>query len=100
MIVLLLKLMKEIMKIMTQDEKEREIFEKHNFEIFQCNPSVPNFDLFKFIGKINLYISKLCKKKVNEVLNKIAQDFETIVAVTKLKELKQYAKNILPNYKE
>ena len=37
---------------------------------------------------------------MNEVLNKIAQDFETIVAVTKLKELKQYAKNILPNYKE
>ena len=51
------------MKIMAQDEKEREIFEKHNFEIFQCNPNVPNFDLFKFIGKINLYISKLCKKK-------------------------------------
>ena len=50
---------------------------------------------------MNLYISKLREKKaVNELINKITQDFETIVAVTKLKELKRYAKNILPNYKK
>ena len=36
----------------------------------------------------------------NQVINKIAEDFEKIVAVTKLKELKRYAKNILPNYKK
>ena len=30
----------------------------------------------------------------------INDDFKEIVAVTKLKELKQYAKNILPNYKK
>ena len=33
------------------------------------------------------------------MINKIVQDFKKLVAVTKLKELKQYIKNILPNYK-
>ena len=63
----------------TDDEKEREeIFKKHNFKTFRCNPSDPNFDLFKFLGEINLdilklreknaankalHISKLCKEK-------------------------------------
>ena len=35
----------------------------------------------------------------NELMNKVDEDFKKIVAVTKLKELKRYAKNILPNYK-
>ena len=39
-------------------------------------------------------------KGSNKVINKIAEDFEKIVAVTKLRELKRYAKNILPNYKK
>ena len=88
---------------MTHDEKEREdIFKRHNFKIFLCNPNDPNF---KFLGKINLHLSKLCEKNVankanNKVINKIAEDFEKIVAVTKLKELKQYAKNILRNYRK
>ena len=34
------------------------------------------------------------------MISKITDDFEKIVAVTKLKELKPYAKNILPNYKK
>ena len=34
------------------------------------------------------------------IINKITDDFEKIVAVAKLKELKRYAKNILPNYKK
>ena len=33
------------------------------------------------------------KKGVNEVINEIAEDFENIVAVTKLKELKQCQKH-------
>ena len=33
------------------------------------------------------------------MINKIIEDFEKIVAVTKSKELKPYAKNILRNYK-
>ena len=33
------------------------------FKTIRCNPSDPNFDLFKNVGKINLYISKLRKKK-------------------------------------
>ena len=81
------------------------MFKKHNFKIFWGNPIDLIFNLFKFPGKINLHISKLRKKNAankanNKVINKIAEDFEKIVAVTKLKELKRYAKNILPNYKK
>ena len=48
-----------------------------------------------------MYISKLREKKAaNEVINKIAEDFEEIVAVTKSKELKRYDKDVLPNYKK
>ena len=48
-----------------------------------------------------LYISKLREENaVNPVINKITEDFEKIVAVTKLKELKQYAKNISQNYEK
>ena len=65
------------------------MFKKHNFKIFRCNPNDSNFDLFKFVGEINLHISKLREKKaVNGVINKITEDFEKIVAVTKSKELK------------
>ena len=98
--------MKEIMKIMTQMMKKKEdMFKKHNFKFFWCNPNDPNFDLFKILGKIHLHISKLHKKNAankvnNKAINKIAEDFEKIVAMTKLKELKQYNKNILPNYKK
>ena len=88
----------------TNDEKEREdMFKKHNFKIFWCNPNDTNFDLFKVLGKINSYVTKLRKKKknaANNAINKIAEDFEKIVAVAKLKELKRYAKNILPNHKK
>ena len=78
----------------SDDEKEREgMFKKHNFKIFRCNPNDPNVDLFKFLCKINLYISKLCKENAankanNKAINKIAEDFEKIVAVIKLTELK------------
>ena len=34
------------------------------------------------------------------MISKSADDFEKIVAVIKLKELKQYVKKILPNYKK
>ena len=71
------------------------------FKMFRYNPNDPNFDLFKFLGEVNLYVSELCKKNaVNKVINKITDDFKKIVAVTKLKELKRYAKNLLPNYKK
>ena len=66
------------------------MFKKHNFEIFWCNPNDPNFDLLKFLGKINLNISELHKKNAankanNKTINKVAENFEKIVAVTKLK---------------
>ena len=80
-------------------KKKEDMFKNHNFKIFWCNPNDPNFDLFKFLGEINLYISKLCEENaVNWVISKITDDFKKIVAVTKSKELKQYARNILPNY--
>ena len=45
-------------------EKEREdMFKKHSFKTFRHNPNDLNFDLFKFVGKINLCISNLRKKK-------------------------------------
>ena len=87
-------------------EKEREaMFKKHNFTFFRCNPNDPNFDLFQFLGEINLHISKLreenaANKANNKGINKIPEDVEKIVAVAKLKELKRYTKNILPNYKK
>ena len=86
-------------------KKKENMFKKHNFKIFWCNPNDLNFDIFKFLGEIDLYISKLREKNAankanNKVINKTAEDFEKIIAVTKLKELKRYAKNILPNYKK
>ena len=90
----------------SDDEKKREdMFKKNNFKIFRCNPNDPEFDLFKFQGEINLYISTLreesaAKKANNKAINKIAEDFKKIVSVAKLKELKRYVKNILPNYKK
>ena len=52
-----------------------------------------------------MHISTLCEENAenkgnNKAINKVDEDFKEIVAVTKLKELKQYAKNILPNYKK
>ena len=84
----------------TDDEKEKEdMFKNHNSKFVRCNPNDPNFDNFKFVGKINLYILKLRENKAaNEVINKITEDFETIVAAATSKELKRYPKNVLPNY--
>ena len=82
----------------SDDERERESMFK---KFFQCNPNNPEFDLLKFLGEIILYISKVREENAaNGVINKITEDFEKIVAVTKSKELKRYAKNILQNYKK
>ena len=77
------------------------MFRTHNFKIFRCNPNDPNFDLFKFLGEINLYVSELHERNfVNGIISKITEDFEKIIVVTKLKEIKRHVKNILPNYKK
>ena len=77
------------------------MFRIHNFKIFRCNPNDPNFDLFKFLGEINLYVSELHERNfVNGIISKITEDFEKIIVVTKLKEIKRHVKNILPNYKK
>ena len=61
------------------------------------NPNNPEFNLFKFLGEIILYISKLREENaVNGVINTIVEDFEKVVRVIK----STYAKNILTNYKK
>ena len=76
------------------------MFKRHNFKIFRCNPTDPSFNTHNFLGEINSYITKLREKEaVNLVINKIA-DFKKIIVITKSKELKRYAKSILPNHKE
>ena len=48
------------------------MFIKHNFKIFWCNPNDPNFDLFKFLGKINLCVLELHERNsVSRVISKI-----------------------------
>ena len=86
----------------SDDEKERKnMFIDHNFKFFWCDPNNPEFDLFKFLCEIILFISKLWEENaVNGVINKITEDFEKMVAVTKSTDLKQYAKNILQSYKK
>ena len=79
-------------------KKKEKTFKKHNFKIFRCNPNDPNFDLFKFLGEINLHISTLCEENAenkgnNKAINKVDEDFRKVVAVTKLKELKRYIKH-------
>ena len=65
------------------------MFKRHHFKTIRCNPNDLGFDINKFLGEINSYATKLRRKEaVNEVINKITEDFEKIVAVTKSKELK------------
>ena len=63
--ILLLKLMKETMKIMTQmmKKKGKTCLKRVILKFFRCNLNDPEFDLFTFLCEINLYISKLAKKK-------------------------------------
>ena len=92
-IILLFRLVKEIMIIiMTQMMKKKETIclKSIILKFFQCNPNGSNFDLFKFLGEINLYTLTLRLENAENKGN---------IAVKKLRELKQYVKNILPNYK-
>ena len=69
----------------SDDEKERkDMFKRHNFKTIRCHANDFGFDINNVLGQIKLYVSKLHEKKaVNEVINKIAEDFEKIVAATK-----------------
>ena len=67
----------------TDDEKERE---EQNFKTIRCNPNDPVFDINKFLGERNSYVTKLTRKKaVNEVINKIAEEFEQNAQFAELK---------------
>ena len=70
----------------SDDGKEREDM----FKFFWGNPNGLGFDINKFLGEINFHISKLREKNVgnkgnNKAINKIAEDFEKVIAVTELK---------------
>ena len=83
------------------EEERREMFNRHNFKIFHCNPNNPNFDLYKCLGEINAYNTKSCEKEAaNLVIDKIIDDLEKVCIITKSKELKRCSKNILPNCKQ
>ena len=64
----------------SDDEKETEdTFKKNNFKFFWCKPNDPNFDLYKFLGELDLHISTLREKNAankanNKAINKIAED--------------------------
>ena len=65
------------------------MFKNHNFKIFWCNPNNPKFDLFKFLGEIILYISKLREENaINGVIDKITEDFEKNNRSDKIKRIK------------
>ena len=76
----------------SDDENKREdMFKKTNFKIFRCNPNDPNFNLYKFLGEINLHISKLCKENAaNKEKNKAINKIETICQkhFTKIQKMK------------
>ena len=81
--------------IIEVDEGNHENYDSNDEEKKQktCNPNDPNFDLFKFLGEINLHISTLREeneenKGNNKATNKVDGYFKKIIAVTKLKELK------------
>ena len=82
------------------DENEREdMFKKNNFKIFRCNPNDPNFNLYKFLGEINLHISKLCKENAaNKENNKAINKIETICQkhFTKIQKMKNTQSKIKP----
>ena len=84
-----------------ETKREREIKNELNCVFIRTNPDAANFNINELNNQIfKQIIQSKEKNSVNKVINKIAEDFKKIVAVTKLKELKRYAKNILPNYKK
>ena len=58
--------MKEIMEIMTQMMKKKDMFKKHSFNTFQCNPNDPNFDLFKFLMQNKFAHIKITQKECSK----------------------------------
>ena len=57
--------------------------------MFRCNLNYPNFDLFKFVGEMNLHISKLRKKNVvKSVIHKIVKDSEKNGCSDKIERIK------------
>ena len=86
-------------------KKEKTCLKSIILKFFDVIPMIPILTFLNFLAKYictyQNYIKKNAANKVNnKAINKIAEDFEKIVAMTKLKELKQYNKNILPNYKK
>ena len=67
------------MKIMTQmmKKKEKTCLKSITLKFFDVIQMILSLTFFLFLGKINLYISKLREKKAaNEMNSKITDDFE------------------------
>ena len=74
-------------------KKEKPCLKSIILHFFRCNPNDPNFDLFQFLGEINLHISKLreenaTNKANNKAINKIAEDFEKNSSSDKIKRMR------------
>ena len=82
-------------------KREREIKNELNCVFIRTNPDAANFNINELNNQIFKHIIQSKEKNVvNKLITKTAEDFKKIVAMTKLKELKRYAKKILPDYKK
>ena len=84
-----------------EPKRQREIENELNCVFIRTNADAADFNINELNNQIFKHITQSKEKNaVNKVINKIAENFKKIVAVTKLKELTRYPKNILPNYKK
>ena len=56
------------------------MFKKHNFKIFRCNPNDLGFDINKFLGEINFYVTKLREKmqKIKGIIKRLIKLLKTL----------------------
>ena len=65
-----------------------------------CNPTNPDFDPYKFLCKINSYITKLHKKQAKRSLaDQIINHYDKIATKFKSKVLKKLVEKVLPDHK-
>ena len=83
-----------------ETKREREIKNELNCVFIRTNPDAANFNINELNNQIFKHIiQSKGKNAVNKAINKIAEDLKNSCS-DKLKELKRYAKIILPNYKK
>ena len=84
-----------------ETKREEGIKNELNCVFIRTNPDAANFNINELNNQIFKHIIQSKEKNgVNKAINKIPEDFKKIVAMARLKKVKRYAKNILPNYKK